>query len=225
MERRGFLSLGALAIAGCLGDNGDVSFEDHPATTGIEDAPSIGDEDSDRRIVAFEDPSCPTCAEFSRETFPRLAEDARAGELVIYSRPVPFIADWSGTACAALHTTYDRDPDSFWTLFEGYYGEQSGLSTANIEDRTRALLGDTPVDGDEVIGEVGDGVHRETVQTSAGAAEESGMSLTPTFYLFDSDGFVTDASGSAATTRFRRRSTYEASDDGRRLAIRRRGSR
>lgn len=195
MERRAFLSLGALAIAGCLGNGSGTGFGEHPATTGIEDATSIGDEDSDKRIVAFEDPSCPTCARFSRETLPSLEEDAENGDLVFYLRAVPFVRDWSGTATPALYATGERDEDAFWTLLEEYYGNQGSLTTENVEEMTRDFLAETSVDADEVISDVNDGAHSNAVQAATGSAEEAGMGATPTFYLFDEDGFVTDTSG------------------------------
>ena len=74
--------MSALALTGCLGSGsggeggGATSFENHPATAGIEDVPRLG-EGSDKRIVAFEDPSCPTCARHSRTAFPELEEDFR----------------------------------------------------------------------------------------------------------------------------------------------------
>jgi len=196
--RRRFVSLSAVALAGCLGNgegSGGTSFDEHPSTRGIENAAVLGDTGSEKRIVAFEDPSCPTCARFSRETLPLLEEDTEDGELAFYLRPVPFIRQWSETATPALYATHGRDAGAFWTLLESYYGNQGSLSTDNVDDMTRDFLADTPVDAEEVLADVEDGAHSGTVETAVGAAEDAGIGATPTFYLFDEDGFVTDTSG------------------------------
>lgn len=200
LRRREFVSLSALALAGCLGNGGSAegsstSFDDHPSTRGIETAAVLGDEDSEKRIVAFEDPSCPTCARFSRETLPLLEEDAENGELAFYLRAVPFIRPWSETATPALYATGERDADAFWTLLESYYGNQASLSTDNVDEMTRDFLADTSVDADDVLAKADNGTQDSTVQTAVGAARDAGIGATPTFYLFDEDGFVTDTSG------------------------------
>ena len=210
IRRRRFLSLSALALTGCLGSNGGeggrggggIGFDDHPSTRGIEDAAVIGDESSGRRIVAFEDPSCSTCARFSSETFPSLEEDAENGEIAFYLRAVPFIRPWSDTATPALYATHERDADTFWVLLESYYENQGSISTDNVEERTRDFLADTPVDGDEVLADVSEGTHEEKVQTALEIFEEEGSGQTPTFFLFDSDGFVTRTSGARSYNTF-----------------------
>ncbi|MDZ7689491.1 MAG: thioredoxin domain-containing protein [Halobacteriales archaeon] len=202
VRRRGFLSVGALALTGCLGGGsaegdggGGATFEDHPATRGIEDAAVIGDESSGRRIVAFEDPSCSTCARFSRETFPSLEEDAENGEIAFYLRAIPLIRPWSETATPALYATHQRDAEAFWTLLESYYENQGSVSTGNVKERTREFLADTPVSADEVLSDVSDGTQDEKVRMALDIFEENGPGQTPTFFLFDSDGFVTETSG------------------------------
>lgn len=200
LRRRGFLSLGALALAGCLGGEAE-GFDGHPATDGIGSAAVIGG-DTEKRIVAFEDPSCPTCARFHSETFPRLADDARAGEVSIYTRAVPLVRQWSSTATPSLYATYERDTDAYWKLFEGYYANQGSITEDTVEDMTHDLLEETEVDADGVLDDVGGGVYSEAVETAVSSAEAAGIGATPTFYLFDADGFVTDASGARSYDSF-----------------------
>lgn len=193
------MSLGALALAGCVGNGdggggGGASFDEHPSTRGIETAAVMGNPDSGKRIVAFEDPSCPTCAEFSHETLPDIEEDASAGDVAFYLRAVPVVRPWSETATPALYATRERDGDAFWTLLESYYDNQGSISTENVEGKTREYLTDTPVDADEVLGDVSDGTHEGSVETALEVFEQE-AGQTPTFYLFDENGFVTDTSG------------------------------
>lgn len=202
VRRREFVSLGALALTGCLGGGsggeggggGATSFEDHPATAGIESVPSIGEE-SDKRIVAFEDPSCQTCARHSRTAFPDLEEDARSGELVYYVRTIPVVRDWSRAACNALFATHDREAEAFWTLSEAYYEGQSGTNTENVYERTRGYLEDTSVDAEAVVEDARQERFDGEVNANMSAMRDADVGATPTFFLFDENGFVTSTSG------------------------------
>ena len=203
VRRRKFVSLGALALTGCLGGGsvgeggggGATSFEAHPATAGIESVPSIG-EGSEKRIVAFEDPSCPTCARHSRTAFPDLEEDARNGELVYYLRTIPVVQpDWSRVACNALFATHDREAEAFWTLSEAYYEGQSGTNTENVYERTRGYLEDTSVDAEAVVEDARQERFDGEVNANMSAMRDADVGATPTFFLFDENGFVTSTSG------------------------------
>lgn len=210
VRRRGLLSVGALALTGCLGGNAEgeggggsaTSFEDHPATAGIEDVPRIG-EDSEKRIVAFEDPSCPTCAQHSRTAFPDLEEDARNGELVYYMRNIPVVEpDWSRPACNALFSTHDRDEEAHWTLLNSYYEGQRQTNAENVLSRTESYLEDTSVDAEAVVDDARQERFDDKVNANTSAMRDADVRATPTFYLFDSDGFVTEASGARGYNTF-----------------------
>jgi protein-disulfide isomerase len=209
IRRREFVSLGALALTGCLGggsgadgNGGATPFENHPATAGIEDVPSLGG-DSDRRIVAFEDPSCPTCARHSRNAFPELEEDTNNDELVYHIRNVPVVhPDWSRPACNALFATHDRDEEVYWTLLSSYYEGQRETNADNVYERTRGYLEDTPVDADAVVEDAREERFDGEVNANVSAARDAEVPGTPTFYLFDSDGFVTKASGARGYNTF-----------------------
>jgi protein-disulfide isomerase len=200
-RRRKFLSLSALALTGCLGSGsggeggGATSFENHPATAGIEDVPRLG-EGSDKRIVAFEDPSCPTCARHSRTAFPELEEDARNGELVYYVRNIPVVhQEWSTLACNALFATYDRDEETYWNLLGSYYEGQRETNADNVLSRTGDYLEDTSVDAEAVVDDARQERFDGEVNANTSAMQDAGVTGTPTFYLFDENGFVTETSG------------------------------
>jgi len=199
ITRRSYLSLSAVAlstsgaVSGCLGGDSGGGFGEHPSTAGVEENPSVGD--GQKHVVAFEDPSCPNCARFSRETFPELRQDAQAGEITFHARPVSFVADWSDFACRCLLSTHDDDPEAFWALFEGYYGNQRRANTENIGEVTREVLSETDVDADAVLTDAEQGRFGGVIENNLATARDAGISQTPSFYLFDADGFVTDASG------------------------------
>lgn len=212
VRRRELLSVGALALTGCLGGGsaggegggggGSTSFEDHPATAGIDSVPSIG-EGSERQIVAFEDPSCPTCARHSRRAFPTLEEDANEGRLVYHMRNIPVVhPEWSRPACNALFATQERDAETYWTLLNSYYEGQGGTNAENVYERTRGYLEGTSVDAEAVVEDARQERFDGEVNANLSAARDSDVRATPTFYLFDSDGFVTSTSGARGYNTF-----------------------
>jgi protein-disulfide isomerase len=183
-------------------NGGATPFENHPATAGIEDVPSLGG-DSDRRIVAFEDPSCPTCARHSRNAFPELEEDTNNDELVYHNRNVPVVhPDWSRPACNALFATHDRDEEVYWTLLSSYYEGQGETNADNVYERTRGYLEDTPVDAEAVVEDAREERFDGEVNANMSAARDADYSGTPTFYLFDENGFVTQTSGARGYNTF-----------------------
>jgi protein-disulfide isomerase len=196
MNRREVLSLGAVALTGCIGGSGSgPGFESHPATAGIENVPSIG-QGSDKHVVAFEDPSCPSCASHHENAFPSLEEDALNDELVYHVRTIPIVRpDWSEPACNALFSTHGRSSETFWTLLDSYYQGQRQTNADNVYDRTRGYLEDESVDAEGVVEDARQEAFSDEVNANMSAARDADVSATPTFYLFDENGFVTETTG------------------------------
>lgn len=223
--RRGFLSTGLLAgIAGCLGTGGDgtdspsssstatptlvressdVRF-DHSSATGINDQPTLGDRGWQGVIVAFEDPSCPTCRRFNQNTLPQIRSDLVAtGDVAYVLRGYPVVYEWGGPATQALEATFDRDPRAMWDLKDRYFDTQDSFSTDTVRQRTRQFLnGNTDVDGDAVVADVESDAYAEAVQTDFDAGQAAGASGTPTFYLFRDGEYQTTVSGAQDFTVF-----------------------
>lgn len=222
--RRGFLAgaVGGLAVAaGCLGSGGgsdggdtdtatvmqtgssDVTF-DHPAATGINDQPTLGDRGRQGVIVAFEDPSCPTCRRFNQNTFPRIRSDLVAtGDAAYVLRGYPVVYPWGDPASHALEATFDRDPAAMWALKRHYFDEQGQFSTDTVLDRTALFLNDeTAVDGDAVVADVEGDAYADAVQADLDAGEAAGASGTPTFYLFRDGEYQTTVNGAQDYTVF-----------------------
>ena len=224
--RRGFLTsvgVGSALTAGCLGSgggsegtnggtdtatvmkqgSGDVTF-DHSSATAINDQPTLGDREWQGVIVAFEDPSCPTCRRFNQNTFPRVRSDLVAtGDVAYVLRGYPVVYPWGEPASHALEATFDRDPAAMWALKRHYFDQQGQFSMDNVLDRTATFLnGNTEVDGDAVVADVESDAYADAVQVDLDAGEAAGASGTPTFYLFRDGEYQTTVSGAQDYTVF-----------------------
>jgi protein-disulfide isomerase/transcription elongation factor Elf1 len=211
VSRRAVIGGGAVGLGGLLaggyatgafggGDGGGATaLADHAAAASVSDEPALGPPPGEATgtIVAFEDPSCPSCARFERDTFPRIERDlVEPGVATFVFRGIPVVYDWGEPATLALEATAVRDTAAFWQLKTFYYDRQSRFGTDNVLDATEQFLtGETAVDGAAVVDAVQEGEARPAVQTDLDAAEAAGVGGTPTFYLFRDGEFVTDVAG------------------------------
>ena len=206
ISRRGLLlgsvvglgaGVGGTILTGSSG--GGKTLDEHSATTGLETQPTLGPPpgEAEGTIVAFEDPSCPSCARFERGTFPQLkSELIDDGRLSFVFRGIPVVYPWAEPAALALEATYDRGVDVFWSLKEFYYRQQSSIGTENVQEVTRQFLADqTDVDAAAVVNDVDSGTFSDAVDTDLQASQDAGVRGTPTFFLFKEGSFVTEIIG------------------------------
>lgn len=205
MNRRRFLSLtGAGVVGGLAGcsesaTTGD-SISDHPAAADLDAQPRRG-ELGGHVVLAFEDPSCPTCRRFHENTVPDIEENiVAAGTGAYVVRTYPVIYPWGEPATQALESTFARDGEAFWSLFDHYFAEQSSFTTENVLDRTAAFLDrETAVDGEAVRTDAENRAHDDAVQADIRAAENAGLGeTTPIILLFEDGEFVTKVNGSVS---------------------------
>ena len=208
-SRRAFLGTlgvaGTVAFAGCSGggggssENGGTALSEHTVADGLESQPTLGAEpgEGEGTIVAFEDPSCPTCARFETSTFPRLQRELLdTGRASFVFRSIPIIYEWGQPATMALEATYDRSADAFWALKDHYYSEQGAFDSDNVLDRTETFLGEnTDLDATAVVDDAEAGAFQTAVDLDLSVANELGIDATPTFYVFDGGTFSTDITG------------------------------
>lgn len=205
-SRRAFLAgvggTALTALAGCSGGSGGdegTALADHPASKELAAQPTLGAEpgDGEGTIVAFEDPSCPSCARFETTTFPKLkAELLDTGRASFVFRNIPIIYDWGKAATLALEATYDRSADAFWALKDHYYTQQDAFDTDNTLDRTETFLTEnTDLDAAGIVADAKQGTFQDAVDVDLGVADDLGVDATPTFYVFDSGTFSTDITG------------------------------
>jgi protein-disulfide isomerase len=209
MHRRRFLGLAGAGIAGglagCGGGGGSSggggqTVDDHPAAAGLDAQPRRGDLGG-HVVLAFEDPSCPTCRNFHQQTLPDIQEnivDPGLGAYVV--RTYPIIYPWGEPATQALESTYARSSDAFWSLFGHYFETQGEFTSENVLDRTATFLNDsTDLDGDAVATDAENRAHDDAVQADIDAAEAAELpQQTPILVLFRDGEFVTTANGSVS---------------------------
>lgn len=200
-SRRTFLAATAgataTALAGCLGGGDDpVSFEDHDASNGVEQQPTLGSLDSPGIIVGFEDPSCPSCGRFEANTLPELrAELVDPGDVAFVYRTLDVVYPWARPAAQIMASTYAADEDAFWGLKAFYYENQPAFTEENVFESTRPYLEDSAVDADAVLSAARNREHAGLIASNRQAASDLGVSGTPTFYLFRDGEFRTEVSG------------------------------
>ncbi|AEM57992.1 DSBA oxidoreductase [Haloarcula hispanica N601] len=205
MNRRRFLALSGVgvvgAVAGCSSEADSVeSVDSHPAAADLDAQPRRG-ELGGHVILAFEDPSCPTCRRFHENTLPDIREnivDAGKGAYVV--RTYPVIYPWGEPATQALESTFARDSEAYWSLFDHYFAEQSSFDPDNVLARTATFLTEeTEVDGEAVASDARNRAHDDAVQADIQAAEDAGLGeTTPIILLFEDGEFVTKVNGSVS---------------------------
>lgn len=196
----GLIGLGGVVGATLFGDSGgDTPLEAHAAASDLGSQPALGPPPSEAKgtIIAFEDPSCPSCARFERTAFPRLkSELVDTGRLSFVYRGIPVVYPWSDPAVLALEATHDRSADAFWALKDFYYREQASIGTETVRDRTRQFLTDrTDVDAAAVIDDIEAETDRNAVDADLQASRDAGVRGTPTFFLFRDGSFATEIVG------------------------------
>lgn len=196
----GLLGLGSVAGATLLGGSGGgKSLTEHAAATNLGTQPTLGPSPSEAEgtIVAFEDPSCPSCARFERSTFPQLkSELINPGRVSFVFRGIPVVYPWGDPGVLALEATYSRSVEAFWGLKAFYYREQANIESENVQEGTRQYLADqTDVDADAVISDVQSETSRDAVDVDLQASQDAGVRGTPTFFLFSGDSFATEIVG------------------------------
>ncbi|WP_158056736.1 DsbA family protein [Halorussus halophilus] len=239
--RRRVLAVGGAAVvtglAGCIGGGGSGdqstteggtameggtntagSLDGHASAVGLADQPRFGPPPSEATgvLVAFEDPSCPRCAAFERNTVPKIRENL-SGEVSFVLRTYPVVYPWGKPATQAVEAAFaheiemadsgnSADSDApgsrqgsvaTWALADHYFAKQSSFNSDNVLDKTRQFLdSETDLDADAVVSDAESKTYDDAVQADLSAGEEAGVSGTPTIFLFRDGEFRTSANGS-----------------------------
>ena len=207
--RTGSAGAGTEAPSGGATESGDTdggtgaseSLDSHPAAQGLAAQPTLGPSEATATIVAFEDPSCPRCRAFERNTVPRIRDELVAtGQARFVARTYPVVYPWGEPAVQALEATFARSPEAFWGLFEHYFADQDAFSTDNVLPRTEEwLAANTDLDGAAVVADAEAGAYDDAVQVDLDAGEAADVGrTTPTVFLFRDGEYVTRAGGSVS---------------------------
>jgi protein-disulfide isomerase len=203
----------AVGTAGCLGDddggdddggdddggNDGAATADHPALDTPAEPPRLGPpiEEAEGIVVAFDDPSCSSCATFAAETFPQLRDGpVEAGRVTYLARAVPWVEPaWSRLAINALYAVHEAEPSAFWQLKSRFYEEQSGLDEGSIREWIATEAESLPVEPESVLTAVDEGRYDDRIEATESTAEDSEVSVVPSFVLFEGGEYVTQVVG------------------------------
>jgi protein-disulfide isomerase len=193
------LAAGTVGAAGCLGGGNGSGRADHPALEAPENPPHLGAsiEEAEGIIVAFDDPSCSSCATFAAETFPQLRDGPiESGRIAYLSRSVPWVQPaWSGTAINALYAVHEAEPAAFWQLKSRFYEDQAGLDEGSVREWIATETESLPVESGPVLEAVEEGRYDDRIDATEATAEDSDVSVVPSFVLFEGGEYVTNIVG------------------------------
>ncbi|MEF8776456.1 MAG: thioredoxin domain-containing protein [Haloarculaceae archaeon] len=229
MRRRQFLAGTATSatalLAGCGGNSGgdgngqgtDTSpdgttgpggfdLPDHAALEGIDSQPYLGPPpgEADGLVVAFEDPSCPTCASFHAGVLPKIRSNlTEPGRATFVLRGYPVIYPWGEPATHALEAVYGADDAALWDLWTHYFDKQDdyrGSETSGVYDMTESHLAEaTDLDATAVVDRARNGAVDAAVTRDLEAGEAAGAGrTTPHLFLYGNGEFLTKAQGSVS---------------------------
>lgn len=179
---------------------GEETLAGHPAARDLAAQPTLGPVPTEAAgvVVAFEDPSCPLCRRFERDTYPKLrSELVDPGEVALVWRTYPVVYPWGMPASQALESAYAADEAAFWALKDHYFATQSAFDEENVLDRTETFLAsETSVDAAAVVEDAREERHGAAVRADLQAGRDAGAgSQTPKFFLFRDGQFRTLVSG------------------------------
>ena len=200
----------------------------HPAAAGFAAQPRLGPPPGEATgvVVAFEDPSCPRCAAFERNTVPKIRRNL--GDRVSFVlRTYPVVYPWGKPATQAVEAAFARETEmgetettadgesatttgmappgsrqgsvATWALIDHYFSNQSAFDEDNVFEKTGAFLAsETDLDADAVVADAESKAYDDAVQADLSAGERAGVSSTPTVFLFRDGEFRTSAKGSVS---------------------------
>lgn len=174
----------------------EVDEEKVPAT-GSEFGLTIGPDDAPSTVVIYEDFHCVHCADLEERTSGELSELAAEGAVQVEYRPLHFLSDYSGRATNAFKVVLDvagaDAAKEFHDLLFEHYDEAAGSQDGLSDDTLVELAGEAGADEDEVRAGIEDLDQQAWVDDATKAAQEAGVSGTPTILL---DGAVFQDGGS-----------------------------
>jgi len=107
--------------------------------------PTRGNPAAPVTIVEFSDFQCPYCSRGAatvEEILDKYGDDVK---VVFKHYPLPF-HNWARPAAIASHCAGLQNADAFWTLHDGYFAEQKGLTLANVMEKSKGLLEGASID-------------------------------------------------------------------------------
>lgn len=177
-----------IAVAGCLGDDDDLTTpppEATPSNPPVDSlpAPSQGPEDAPT-IAVFTDFSCPGCAQFKDDVYPSLRDGVVADGDARYEHvDWPFLDDASDAVANAGRAVQDHEDDeAFFEFAVAILDRQNEVSMDTIEEVAEDVAG-----LGEVAREAAEfGLYDEVISDDFAYGEDLGVGGTPTVAIDES---------------------------------------
>lgn len=161
MKRRKFLAstvgVGITSTAGCLNISEPKTVEDynHPSTQNMLDRPYLGPDpkESDKLIVSFNDPACPSCISFYREVFKDLRDKhIDSGNLTYIYRGVDIVYDWGSLPIRIQRQVYNKKgSEKSFEVIHKYYEMGDSISSDNVVEKSKEILRSLNLDTEKFI--------------------------------------------------------------------------
>ncbi|WP_266081780.1 DsbA family protein [Haladaptatus caseinilyticus] len=175
------------------------SNPNHSSARGVFDEPTRGPVPFSNKgtLIVFEDPSCPNCLHFEKETYPKLKRNyIDKGDLSLVYRSFPVVEKWGVDATHALEAVYLKNEQSFWNLKKYYFDNQDQFDTDNIFDKTKRYLEkNTSLNGEEIIRNAESKAVKANINEDLTVGKRAGIRGTPTFFAFRSERYITEIIG------------------------------
>ena len=159
---------------------------DAPAA-GSEFGLTIGSKDAPHEVIIYEDFHCVHCADFEAHSEEGLAELAADGSVLVEYRPINFLSDYSARTANAFKVVLDESgPEvakKFHDLVFEHYNEAAGSREGLDNDKIIDLAVEAGADEDAVRPGIEDMAQRDWVEDATSAAQEAGVTGTPTILL------------------------------------------
>lgn len=169
-------------------DSGDVALFDGIPQSGN----ALGDPDAPLTMVEFADLQCPFCKEYTANVLPDLVEKyVKSGDLRMELNLLTFIGPDSQTLAASAYAAGDQDLMWQWTdtAYARQGTENSGYVDSDFIDSVSEAAGADP---EQVNQEAGSSAVSQQITKAADAAQQAGISSTPSFLIGPTGGDLTN---------------------------------
>ena len=143
--------------------------------------PSRGPASAPVTIVEFSDLQCPHCKE-EQPTLDKLIEDDKNMRLVFENFPLP-AHDWAAKAASYAECIGRTSNDAFWKFVESVYASQSEITSANADDKLKALADEAGAKGADVAICAEKPETTSRVQQSIELGKSLDVNSTPTIFI------------------------------------------
>lgn len=143
----------------------------------------LGDTTAAVRVVEFGDFACSACAEFWRDTWPRLRTELVETGRVVW-RHVPFLLGFPRGGEAAAAAECAADQGRFWPMYDRLFGGQEEWTKGRRPEETfRRYAGELGLDADAFRACYDRKGGKDRTKAANRAARDTGVRSTPTFFI------------------------------------------